>query len=65
MLLQSHGGKLRFLPALPPAWKTGSVRGLCARGGYTVDMEWSEGRLTHCRVMDDTGRDCTEHFLTL
>lgn len=65
MLLQSHGGKLRFLPALPPAWKTGSVRGLCARGGYTVDMEWSEGRLTHCRVMDDTGRDCTEKFITL
>ena len=65
MLLQSHGGKLRFLPALPPAWKTGSVRGLCARGGYTVDMEWSEGRLTHCRVTDDTGRDCTEKFITL
>lgn len=65
MLLQSHGGKLRLLSALPSAWKSGFVRGLRARGGYTVDMEWSDGKLTHCRITDDSGTDCTAKFVTI
>jgi alpha-L-fucosidase 2 len=46
MLVQSHLDHVRLLPALPKAWPTGSIRGMRVRGGFTLDMDWADGKLT-------------------
>jgi alpha-L-fucosidase 2 len=56
MLLQSQQAEIHLLPALPVEWASGSVTGLRARGGFTVDMAWADGRLTAAELYSSQHR---------
>ena len=58
LLLQSHGGVIRLLPALPPQWANGSVRGLRARGGFTIEMTWRHAALVEAHLTSELGQPC-------
>jgi alpha-L-fucosidase 2 len=50
MLVQSTDNEIRLLPALPDAWESGSAKGICARGGYEISMEWEQKKLKNITI---------------
>ena len=58
MLVQSHAGYIDILPALPSEWSNGKVSGLCARGGFVIDMEWSDNKLQRLKLLSRNGGFC-------
>ncbi len=62
MLLQSHAGFIELLPALPDAWRGGSITGLRARGNFNVDIFWADGRLARAVITSESGEKCVVRY---
>ena len=62
MLMQSTPESVTLLPAIPEEWNTGSVEGICARGGFVVNMSWKDGRVTSLEVASRKGGKTTVHY---
>lgn len=62
MLLQSHMGFIQLLPALPDAWKEGSINGICAKGNFEVSISWKNNQLVEAALLSKAGVPCTLRY---
>jgi alpha-L-fucosidase 2 len=58
MLVQSQQGYIDLLPALPSALPNGEIKGICARGGFVLNIKWQNGKLKNVQVISKTGKEC-------
>jgi alpha-L-fucosidase 2 len=58
MLVQSHMPYIELLPALPSSLPSGEINGVCARGGFVLNIQWREGKLHHVEVVSNAGKSC-------
>jgi alpha-L-fucosidase 2 len=58
MLVQSHEGIIDLLPALPDEWVDGRFDGVCARGGFELDMKWKNRTITEAEILSKAGHSC-------
>ena len=58
MLIQSHEGSIDLLPALPDEWQEGRFRGVCARGGFELDLEWKNKTISGVKILSKAGEIC-------
>lgn len=59
MLVQSQNNEIHLLPALPDAWAEGAVKGLVAKGNFTISINWIAGKLATAQVISNIGGPCT------
>jgi len=62
MLMQSHNDEIQLLPALSPVFPKGSVRGLCARGNFEVNIVWENGTLKNAAIISKSGGPCMVRY---
>jgi alpha-L-fucosidase 2 len=58
MLMQSHDGFIKLLPALPDDWQTGTFIGVCARGAFELDFTWKNKQITQLKITSKAGELC-------
>ncbi len=58
MLIQSHEGVIELLPALPDEWDSGSFNGVCARGGFQLNLKWENKKISEAEVLSTAGKKC-------
>lgn len=62
MLLQSDDDNIYLLPALPDSWQTGTVSGICARGGFELTIKWKNGKLLEAEMLSKNGKRCNLYY---
>lgn len=62
MIMQSNCGCIELLPALPTEWEKGSIKGIVARGNFTLDIEWENNSLKCARIVSNAGGKCSLYY---
>lgn len=58
MLMQSQNKEIHLLPALPDSWTDGAIKGITAKGNFTVDIKWNDGKMSQAKIVSNKGGIC-------